>query len=68
VLRAENAAPQVCGFFYKAIVMSVLLFGSETWSLALGTLKRLDGFHHHRAAWRMASMQPTGCILVMPGH
>ncbi len=43
--------------FYKATVMSVLLFGSETWSLAPGTLKRLDGFHH-RAAWRMAGMRP----------
>ena len=48
-------------------VMSVLLFGSETWSFVLGTLKQLDGFHHHRAAWRMAGMQPTGCIIVMPG-
>jgi hypothetical protein len=29
VLRAENAAPRVCGVFYKATVMSVLLFSSE---------------------------------------
>jgi hypothetical protein len=57
VLRAENAEPRVCGVFYKATVMSVLLFGSETWSLAPGTLKRLDNFHH-RAAWRMAGMRP----------
>jgi hypothetical protein len=57
VLRAENAEPQVCVVFYKATVMSVPLFGSETWSLAPGTLKRLDGFHH-RAAWRMAGMHP----------
>jgi hypothetical protein len=39
-------------------VMSVLLFGSETWSLTLVTLKQLDGFHH-KAAWQMAGMQPT---------
>ena len=58
MLRAENTPPRICGVFYKATVMSVLLFGSETWSLAPGTLKRLDGFHH-RAAWRMAGMQPT---------
>jgi hypothetical protein len=58
VLRAENAEPQVCKVFYKATVMSVLLFGSETWSLAPGTLKRLDGFHH-RAAWWMAGMRPS---------
>jgi hypothetical protein len=58
VLRAGNAKPQVCGVFYKATVMSVLLFGSETWSLAPGTLKRLDSFHH-RAAWQMAGMRPS---------
>ena len=58
VLRAENPAPRVCGVFYKATVMSVLLFGSETWSLAPGTLKRLDSFHH-RAAWQMAGMRPS---------
>ncbi len=58
VLRAENATPRVCRVFYKATVMSVLLFGSETWSLAPGTLKRLDGFHH-RAVWRMAGMRPS---------
>jgi hypothetical protein len=57
VLRAENAKPRVCRVFYKATVMSVVLFGSETWSLALGTLKRLDCFHH-RAAWQMAGMRP----------
>jgi hypothetical protein len=41
VLRAESTAPRVCGFFYKAMVMSVPLLGSETWSwsLAPGTLK-----------------------------
>jgi hypothetical protein len=58
VLRAENTKLRVCGVIYKATVMSVLLFGSETWSLALGTLKRLDGFHH-RAAWWMAGMRPS---------
>ncbi len=49
------------GFFsvatYKATVMAVLLFGSETWNLAPSSLKRLEGFHHW-AAWRMAGKQP----------
>ncbi len=58
MLRAEISTLPVCGVFYKATVMSVLLFGSETWSITQGTLKRLDGFHHS-AAWQMASMQPT---------
>jgi hypothetical protein len=57
VLRAENATPRVCGVFYKATVMAVLLFGSETWNLAPSRLKRLEGFHH-RAAWLMAGKRP----------
>ena len=57
VLKAENATPRVCGVFYKATVMAVLLFGSETWNLAPSSLKRLEGFHH-RAAWRMAGTGP----------
>ena len=57
VLRTENATPRVCGVFYKATVMAVLLFGSETWNLAPSSLKRLEGFHH-RAAWRMAGKVP----------
>jgi hypothetical protein len=31
VLRRENAPPRVNAKFYKAIVQSVLLYGSETW-------------------------------------
>ncbi len=58
VLRVENAELQVCGVFYKATVMSVLLFGSETWNRTPRTLKRLDGFHHW-AAWPMAGMRPS---------
>ncbi len=50
VLRAENASPKVCGVFYKATIQAVLLFGSETWNLALSGLKCLEGFHM-RAAW-----------------
>ncbi len=57
MLKAENATPRVCGVFYKATVMAVLLFGSETWNLAPSSLKRLEGFHH-RAAWRMVGTGP----------
>jgi hypothetical protein len=58
VLRAENAAPKVCGVFYKATVQAVLLFGSETWKLSPVSLKSLEGFHI-RAARCMAGMQPA---------
>ena len=30
-LSREGAAPQMSGFFSKAVVQAVLLFGSETW-------------------------------------
>ncbi len=59
LLCAEGREHQTASLrrIYKATVMSVLLFGSETWSLAPGTLKRLNSFHHW-AAWRMAGMRP----------
>jgi hypothetical protein len=53
VLRGENAAPRVDAMFYKAVVQSVLLYGSETWNLTKTVLARLEGFHI-RAAYRMA--------------
>jgi hypothetical protein len=58
VLRAENAAPKVCGVFYKATVQAVLLFGSETWKLSPLSLKSLEGFQI-RAARCMAGMKPA---------
>jgi len=53
LLRAENASPRVCGMFFKAVVMAVLLYGSESWSITPAALKRLEGFVI-RAAYRMA--------------
>jgi hypothetical protein len=53
VLRGENAAPRIAAKFYKAVVQSVLLYGSETWNLTETVLARLEGFHI-RAAYRMA--------------
>ena len=53
VLRREIAPPRVSAKFYKAIVQSVLLYGSETWVLSPAALARLEGFHI-RAAYRMA--------------
>ena len=53
VLHKENAPPRVSTKFYKAIVQSILLYGSETWTLSPAALARLEGFHIH-AAYRMA--------------
>jgi hypothetical protein len=38
---------------YKAIVQSVLLYGSKKWVLSTASLARLEGFHL-RAAYRMS--------------
>jgi hypothetical protein len=45
ILRAENAPPKVSAKFYKAVVQSVLLYGSKTWNLTKAALARLEGFH-----------------------
>ena len=43
--------------FYKAIVQSVLLYGSETWAVTPQMLKILDSFHH-RIARRITNTMP----------
>ncbi len=53
VLQRENAPPRLSAKFYKAIVQSVLLYGSEMWVLSPAVLAMLEGFHTH-AAYRMA--------------
>ena len=53
VLQADNTLPKVSAKFYKAVVQSVLLYGSETWNLTQTALAGLEGFHI-RAAYRMA--------------
>ena len=55
MLRKENAPPQVSEKFYKAIVQSVLLYGSETWVLSKAVLARLKGFHI-RATYKMENI------------
>ncbi len=54
VLQADNTPPKVSAKFYKAVVQSVLLYGSETWNLTQTALAWLEGFHI-RAAYCMAT-------------
>ena len=49
--------PRVCGMFYCATVQLILLYGSETWTVAPADLAMMEGFHVH-AARRMAGMVP----------
>jgi len=55
LLRREGASPRVSGLFYKAVVMSALLYACETWVISKPILKALEGFHH-RAARGIARM------------
>lgn len=45
VLLQEGAKPKVMGMFYKAVVQSVLLYGSETWVLTKANYEILNSFH-----------------------
>jgi hypothetical protein len=53
VLTVDNTPPKVSAKFYKAVVQSVLLYGSKTWNLTTTSLAWLEGFHIC-AAYRMA--------------
>ena len=53
VLQADNTPPKVSAKFYKAVVQSVLLYGSKSWNLITTTLTQLEE-SNIRAASRMA--------------
>ena len=45
VLRSDGVNPRVMGYFYKAVVQAVLLYGSETWTLTEGLKRQFQSFH-----------------------
>ena len=49
MLRGQAASPRARGYFYKAIVQAVLLYGSETWTLSDRMLRLFRSFHHRVA-------------------
>ena len=57
LLAREGATPKVSGNFYKAIVQSVLLYGSETWVWTDSMRLTLQGFHH-KVARRLSGLMP----------
>ena len=44
ILRREGAAPRVSGLFFKAMVQTMLIFGSETWVVTPRMVNALGGF------------------------
>lgn len=51
VLSSQGVNAKTMGYFYKAIVQAVLLYGSESWTLTEGTLKKLRSFHSRVARY-----------------
>jgi exonuclease III len=51
VLSKEGADPKTMASFYKAVVQSVLLYGSESWTLTLSMEKKLQSFHRRCARY-----------------
>ena len=46
ILSREGADPKVSGFFLKAVVQAVLLFGAEMWVLTPWMERALSTFQH----------------------
>ena len=46
VLCAQGASAKARGYFYKAVIQAVLIYGSESWTLSERTLKLFCSFHN----------------------
>jgi hypothetical protein len=53
ILSKRSANPKVMGTFYKTIVQSVLLYGSETWVVSKQMMKILRSFHRRCSRYIM---------------
>ena len=51
VLRSEGVRPKAMGYFYKAVVQAILLYGSETWVVSDSLMKRLRSYHSRVARY-----------------
>ena len=59
VLAKTGATVRARGMVYKAVVQSVLLYGTERWVVTEEMLKVFKGFHHW-AERRITGMKATG--------
>jgi hypothetical protein len=51
ILKCEGADKLTMTNFYKAVVQSTLLYGSETWVLTTDLIAQLTAFHHRAARY-----------------
>jgi hypothetical protein len=49
IQKKTNANTKVLATFYKTIIQSILLYGSESWTINTFILDKLNSFHHHCA-------------------
>ena len=61
IMSREGASPRVSGFFFKAVVQSVLLFGAETWVVTPHMGRVLGGFQDQVARWLTLGYHSGGC-------
>ena len=59
ILSREGAEPRVSGFFFKAVVQAMLLFGLETWVVIPRTGWALGEFQYQVARRLMGGGDPT---------
>ena len=63
VLSVQTTDPRVRGYFYKAILQAILLYGSESWIISKHKLSQLRSFHHRVARYitgRHIKQRPDG--------
>jgi hypothetical protein len=69
--EGENTPPKVSAKFYKAVVQSVLFYGSKMWNLLTTALVQLEGFQICAAYCMAEKHKPRrdcikgGCIPVL---
>ena len=51
ILRSEGVNPIIMGYFYKAVVQMVLIYGSESWVVSGDIMRKLCSFHHQVARY-----------------
>jgi hypothetical protein len=49
ILTVQGVESRVKGYFYKAIVQAVLLYGIESWTLPKAKLREFNSFHNRVA-------------------
>ena len=51
ILTAEGMDSKIAGYFYKVVVQTVLLYGSESWVISKRQMRVLESFHRRVARY-----------------